>query len=102
MKFQLCRRWRQLDLDAYDKRRRALKVASKSQTTVVFRRRSIGQHDPQFRKKHIKRSTYNGITVEKIANESFPRGRAAVALHRFVELKIRETEVEDGSIEYGL
>ena len=91
-----------MDLDAYDKRRRALKVASKSQTTVVFRRRSIGQHDPQFRKKHIKRSTYDGLTVEQITTESFPRGRAAVALHSFVALKIREAEVGDGSIEYGL
>ena len=91
-----------MDPDSYDKRRRALKVASKSQTTVVFHRQSIGQHDPQFRKKHIKRSTYYGLTVEKIATESFPRGRAAVALHSFVELKIRKTEVEGGSIEYGL
>ena len=91
-----------MDLDAYKKRRRALKVASKSQTTVVFRRRSIDQHDHQFRKKHIKRSTYYGLTVEQIATESFPQGRAAVALHSFVELKIRETEVEDRSIGYGL
>ena len=91
-----------MDLGAYDKRRRALKVASKIQTTVVFRRWSIGQNDPQFRKKQIKRITYYGLTVEQIENESFPRGRADVALHSFVELKIRETEVEDGSIEYGL
>ncbi|CAI5741536.1 unnamed protein product [Hyaloperonospora brassicae] len=101
-KSQLCRRWRQLDPDAYDKRRRALKDASKSQTTAVFRRRSIHRHDPRFRKKHIKRSTYNGLTVEQVATESFPRGRAAVALHGCEELAIRETEGEDGSIEYGL
>ena len=49
-KSQLCRRWRQLDPNAYDKRRRALKDASKSQTTAVFRPRSIHRQDPRFRK----------------------------------------------------
>ena len=69
-------------MDAYDKRHRVLKVASKSQTTAVIRRRSIYEHDPRFRTKHIKRRSYNGRTVEQLATVSIPRCRAAVALHK--------------------
>ncbi|OWZ14047.1 hypothetical protein PHMEG_00012531 [Phytophthora megakarya] len=46
---QVCRRWRLLDPEAYDKRRQALEEANKTQTTAVFRRRSIHRHNPSYR-----------------------------------------------------
>ncbi|KAK1941414.1 Myb-like protein L [Phytophthora citrophthora] len=61
---QLCRRWRVLDPEGYETRRRALEEASKKQTTAVFRRRSIHRHHSQYKTKHTTRSSYNGNAVE--------------------------------------
>ncbi|ETK82929.1 hypothetical protein L917_11562 [Phytophthora nicotianae] len=57
---QVCRRWRFLDPEAYEKRSQALEQATAQQTTAVFRRRSIHRHVPSNSKKHTSRSTYNG------------------------------------------
>ncbi|KAF1786100.1 Meiosis-expressed [Phytophthora cactorum] len=43
---QVCRRWRFLDPEAYEKRSQALEEATARQTTAVFRRRSIHRHAP--------------------------------------------------------
>uniref|UniRef100_A0AAV1THL9 Uncharacterized protein n=1 Tax=Peronospora matthiolae TaxID=2874970 RepID=A0AAV1THL9_9STRA len=103
-KSQLCRRWKHLDPDAYEKRRRALLDASNSHATAVFRRRSIHRHDPRYRNKHTKRSTYNGLAVEQATTESFTRDHAngSITLSSSEELEMRETECQDGSTEYGL
>ncbi|CAI5729016.1 unnamed protein product [Peronospora effusa] len=102
---QVCRRWRYLDPKGYDKRRRVLEEASKSQTTAVFRRRSIHRHDPCYRKIHTKRSSYNGLAVDRAdviqeASRTFLQGRTNEATDE--QLQIRETECEDGSTEYTL
>ncbi|KAG7385763.1 hypothetical protein PHYPSEUDO_001116 [Phytophthora pseudosyringae] len=107
---QVCRRWRYLDPEAYEKRRQALEETSKKQTTAVFRRRSIHRHDPRNRKKHTSRSSYNGLAVEQARGNGIRlsgpilrvHANGNVTLQGSELLQIRETEAEDGSTEYML
>ncbi|CAH0474193.1 unnamed protein product [Peronospora belbahrii] len=105
---QVCRRWKYLDPDAYEKHRRVVEEASKTQTTAVFRRRSIHRHDPRKTKIHTKRSSYNGRAGEQAESNaahapwSSSRGRTneAVVTPTADESDMCETESEDGSTEY--
>ncbi|KAI9913684.1 hypothetical protein PsorP6_006486 [Peronosclerospora sorghi] len=110
-KGQVRKRWKVLDPEAFQQRRRALVAASKSQTTAVFRRRSIHRHDPRHKTVHVKRSSYNGLTVDETHGSG---GEIPPALPRRLvdghepclspatNLQVRETPGEHGTIEYDL
>ncbi|GMF11931.1 unnamed protein product [Phytophthora lilii] len=110
---QISRRWKLLDPDAWEQRRRALEEANKTKTTAIFRRRSIHRHDPRFRRKHTLRISYNGLgdgERERVANNvarvAPPRRPGSTNESSQPEvgemLESRETEGEDGWTEINL
>ncbi|KAL4128736.1 hypothetical protein PRIC2_007718 [Phytophthora ramorum] len=102
---QVARRWKTLDPEAWEQRRRALAEAGKTQTTAVFRRRSIPRHDPRLRK-HTLRSSYNGLgdgEVEVIGTASVPNSRVNTKRSRRAQavqvLEAHGAEGDDGCME---
>ncbi|EEY54849.1 uncharacterized protein PITG_08410 [Phytophthora infestans T30-4] len=71
---QVCRRWRLLDPEAYEKRSEALEKATARQTTSVFRRRSIHRRVPNNNSRHTSRSSYNGEVEQAEQNKATRRG----------------------------
>ncbi|KAF1784986.1 Meiosis-expressed protein [Phytophthora cactorum] len=76
---QVCRRWRFLDPEAYEKRSQALEEATARQTTAVFRRRSIHRHAPSNSKKHTSRSSYNGLSMEVLSVNATSVARSSLS-----------------------